>query len=263
MVGGTLVWWQSADTLPDNVCPWPAFDVDMVQDVIDNIPRCDGVRERYRVAEATEFVTRFLGEAGGAQPDTAYRTRTDSTYQSVVSRSAFVTAWRPVLWAERLTPVEPDDTFNTFTVTYRTYQGDGVRDDIDFYRGSITRWTFRFRLSESDGEPVLHRVLDQRETDIVPDQVYPEIRSLRLTKGYVLPSKRSEPTGAIRWEPDREAPAFCYTRVPLDSDHFWYRTRMGWVDSDDFRVEEDDGWRECSDVAAVRAAQLYPAMTNS
>ncbi len=73
-------------------------------------------------ATATDAVDTFLRRAGGASPDGAFRMLTDESQRS---HAGFVTAWGPVLFADRVGDLAKVKGLNTYEVTYATYDGGG------------------------------------------------------------------------------------------------------------------------------------------
>jgi hypothetical protein len=166
------------------------------------------------------------------------------------------------------------DGFNQFEIRYQAFQGDGKTDDIDFPFGSFVEWKLEVRLTqdvEDDYKVKILDILDRREVGYPESVQFPRVEAKQRTQAYTLPTTVADPTGKNDWVVGQWNNALCRTEVPLGSDNYWYRTRLGWVDASAFSIEKlPDGhpgsvrWVDakpspCPKFAAQRAIELERA----
>jgi hypothetical protein len=179
--------------------------------------------------------------------------------------------WGAVHWAGMAGEATELDGFNRFQVRYETFQGrKGTTDDFDVADGSVTKWQLEVRLTQDlddDNEMKILKILERRELDIERAR-FPRVTATTRTKAYTYPTQVAEPTGAINWKAGAGGPAYCRTEVPLGSDNYWYRTRLGWVDGSVFTIGKGEvtsraldslgptALRPCPDFAAERARAM-------
>ena len=210
---------------------------------------------------------KYLGSAGGSNPDQS-RGYFLTSVRDTISDDEIEQQWGGVLWAGVIDNAQPlDGKFDRFYLKFRAFSGDGTTDNHDFSDGFVTDWKIQFRMAQDpddDDDPKIAKILDLRETHVERNQHYPRIRATTDTEAYTLPTTESDPTGAIDWRTGKPAPDLCYTAVPLGSENYWFRTRLGWVNGSDFKIEEEQGLtRECPRVASRRAKAMNASATGT
>lgn len=276
-MGGLGTYWFTTDVLQPTLCP-----------IFDAAPKCVGQFERYNEAEATDLFSNYLGEAGGGSPaksvnyfDTPkpkgvsgtelIELRKQSKDQAVEQAEK---RWGDVLAAGMTEKATALEDFNWFQVRYQTFQGKkGSTDKNPSSDGSIINWQLAVRLTQDvddDNEVKILKILEPRPLSSEKAH-FPKITARKATMALKFPTKVSNPTGAYNWPAEGQEFSLCQSAVPSGSDHYWYRTRLGWVDGSVFTIEKEERrvghpWGvvdakpvPCPKFAAERATELEQA----
>jgi hypothetical protein len=190
--------------------------------------------------EATDFVDRFLAKSRGSQ-------RAEDLQENYVrprdalSKKGFAGDWDPVIYAERVEPLERTETPNEFTVLIRRYRVPTMRlPNPDFYTSTlgVDKITMTIHLTRESSAGQLWAT-DVRLAGRDPVGTWKQRRdvAVALTDFYDLPVRRPDSQqnlgrGATVYE-------ICQLAVPQGVERQWWAsTYLGWVPHADLAAGE-------------------------
>lgn len=192
---------------------------------------CPQASRRIPTQQATTYVDSLLAAVRGTQRETDVAERmTDSPTQTEDSL-----AWRPVIYAVRIDPVQRTTNHNEFTTTVRrfsvrhpdslTLYGAFYTDDI-----GLDEIGLRVRLRMTDDGLLARRITTEGRSPL--GTFSPRVaRAERLTDHYERPERFDD--GHPNLGPPHSAHEICQHRTTGGPDQWWASTYLGWVPHSD------------------------------
>lgn len=224
VAGLTTAWW--GPDLRHAACS----NAPLYGSVVSTPPVCALSDLRIPDVEATDFIDSFLGRAGGARPDEAWK-MLDRTVQDEIGKDTFLKDWANILWAERLGPIRPGANHNTYIVHYRIFPGKSNEAP----RGQVGEYQVTVNLGLTDENKVMMTGVSLPDYVTGYELPYLGISPLKSANTF----NRITTTSRVSYRAPAGSLLRALCQTVDQSGALWIRTPLGWIQGKDVRLPAD------------------------
>lgn len=193
-------------------------------------PICAASDLRIPDVEAKDFIDTFLGRAGAARPDEAWK-MLDKPVQDEIGKETFLRDWTNILWAERLGPIRPGANHNTYIVHYRTFPGKSNEAS----RGQVVEYQVTVSLGLTDQNKVLMTGISLPDYVTGYELSYLAISPMKSANTF----NRITTTSRVAYRAPAGSLLRALCQTEDQSGALWIRTPLGWIQGEDISPTAD------------------------